>query len=141
MIMNKSLNIALLSRMNPHDIKEWSGTMYHIYHKLREKHNVEIMGSELFQQIFFFSRGNHSVVTYPEGKYFDKISRLLSERVNRMDVDVIFFGDILLVPLACKAPIVAYSDIDFEQRKQYMGAPCKEVIDICLRSEKKFLNI
>ena len=134
------MKIALLTRMNPNDINDWSGTVYHIYHTLKKRNNVEIIGSEILRQLSFFSKENHSVITYPDCKYFEKLNRLLSDRINRLDVDVVFFGDILLVPLSCNPPIVALSDLTFEQHKEYFKAPCDEVIESCLRFEKLFMD-
>ena len=134
------MNIALLTRMNPNDINVWSGTIYHIYQTLKEKHNVEIIGTEILQQIDFFSKMNHTVITFPEIKYYEKLSKLLSERINRFDFDLIFLGDVLMNPLTFNIPFVALSDINFEQRKEFFKPPCKELTETCLRLEKLFLD-
>jgi hypothetical protein len=41
------MNILFLTRSDPKDINIWSGTLYYIYHQLKQKHHVEVMGAEL----------------------------------------------------------------------------------------------
>jgi len=43
------MNILFLTRFNPRDIHIWSGTFFHIYNKLQERHNVEILGTEILE--------------------------------------------------------------------------------------------
>lgn len=38
------MNIAFVYTINPHDINQWSGILYYIYHTLSKNHNVILMG-------------------------------------------------------------------------------------------------
>ena len=55
------MNIIFLTRYNVKDIHVWSGTSYHIYNKLKERHNIEIIGPELLNQLSLFQDGNFPV--------------------------------------------------------------------------------
>jgi len=93
------MKIVFLTRFDPKSINSWSGTLYHIYHKLKEKHNVEIIGTEILRQIETFSKNNFSIKSTKKNglvvRNFEKLNRLLSERINRLNCDLMFFGDIL----------------------------------------------
>ena len=52
------MNIIFLSRRDPTDISNWSGTLFYMYHKLREKNHVKIMGCEILRQLASFTNGN-----------------------------------------------------------------------------------
>ena len=52
------MNIAFLTRCDPKDVNNWSGTFYHMYHKLKERHRVYIIGTELLKQASLYQRGN-----------------------------------------------------------------------------------
>jgi len=45
------MNFIFLTRFDPKDLNSWSGTLYNIYHKLKEKHTIEIIGTELLNQL------------------------------------------------------------------------------------------
>ena len=40
------MNVIFLTRFNLNDINCCSGTEYHVYHKLKEKHTIEILKNE-----------------------------------------------------------------------------------------------
>lgn len=111
------MNIIFLTRFDPRNINNWSGTLYYIYNKLREKHNIKIIGIEILDQLNFFkSRSYSKNVFVPKDKYIRILNRLLSERIDLLHFDLIFFGDLLFLPyLDVDLPIVYLSDITFEQ--------------------------
>jgi len=113
------MKIVFLTRFDPKSINSWSGTMYHIYHKLKEKHNVEIIGTEILGQIESFSKNNFSIKSTKKNglvvRNFEKLNRLLSERINRLNCDLAFFGDIFFVPSDINIPLVYLSDLSYEQ--------------------------
>lgn len=49
------MNVLFLSKYDPKNIYNWSGTLYHIYHKLKEKNTIEIIGTEIIEQLNLFS--------------------------------------------------------------------------------------
>lgn len=55
------MNIVSLTRFNLNDINDWSGTSYHIYNKLKEKNNIEIIGPEILKQLSLFQNGNFQI--------------------------------------------------------------------------------
>ncbi len=48
------MNILFLTRFDPENINNWSGTLYYMYNKLGEKHNLKIIGPEIVEQLTFF---------------------------------------------------------------------------------------
>jgi hypothetical protein len=50
------MNILFLTREDPENIHIWSGTLYHIYRKLKENHHVEVMGTEILNQRTSFAK-------------------------------------------------------------------------------------
>ena len=74
------MNIIFLSRFDPRNIHLWSGTAYHIYHKLLEKHRVAIVGPELIGQLSIFSSGNFPSDFF---LYSDRYVKSLGRLCNR----------------------------------------------------------
>lgn len=119
------MNIIFLSRSDPKNINIWSGTLYHIYNKLKEKHNIEIIGIEILNQLTLYTKGNLSenVFIFPD-RYVRTLNTLLSERINAKNCDLLFFGDLFFVPfLEIRVPIVYLSDITFDQLRPYYRKP------------------
>jgi hypothetical protein len=107
------MNILFLTREDPENIHTWSGTLYyiilyHIYRKLKENHYVEVIGIEILNQRTLFTKGNfHESKFVPADRYIKSQNRLLSERINAKECDLIFYGDLLFVPyLDVNFPIV-----------------------------------
>ena len=136
------MNIIFLIRGDPKDINVWSGTSYHIYHKLREKHNVEIIGTEVLKQIGFFAKDNFTLRNLSTSeRYVKNINRLLSERINATGFNVVFFGDLLFVPfLLVDIPIVYLSDTSYEQRTSHFGEPDERQYESCIQRERLTLE-
>ena len=87
------MNILFFTRYDPKDINNWSGTLYYMFHKLREKHHVEILGTELLGQLLYFSKENYLEDYFlPVDRYVKNISCILSERVNALEFDLIFLA-------------------------------------------------
>ena len=54
------MNILFLTRHDTKNINLWSGTCFHMYKKLKEKHHVLVIGTEILNQVYHFSKGNFS---------------------------------------------------------------------------------
>ncbi|MDR0540851.1 MAG: glycosyltransferase family 4 protein [Dysgonamonadaceae bacterium] len=135
------MNILFLTRFSPKDINTWSGTLFHIYHKLKEKHTVEIIGPEILNQLTLFTRGNFSTNTFiPDDRYIKRLGRLLSERINTLGCDLIFLGDIYFIPLDVNIPFVLFSDMTFEQVKLHCAKSDERNIEPCLNLERCMLG-
>ncbi len=135
------MNIIFLARDDPKDIHNWSGTLYHIYHKLIEKHHVEIIGTELFDQLFVFRNGNFPQDFFLlQDRYVKNLGRLLSERINALKFDLLFFGDLFFIPLDIDIPFVHFGDLTYEQLKVYYVKEDERDIEPCINLEKILLN-
>ena len=94
------MKILFLTRFETKDVNIWSGSLFHIYRKLSERCDLEVIGTELLNQLDYFKKGN-----FPSGgyvapdRYTKNLNSLLSERINSTDCDLVFFGDLLFVPL------------------------------------------
>jgi|SRR5690554_700935 len=118
------MNIIFLTRFEPSDINNWSGTLYFIYNKLKEKNNVKVVGPEIIKQIELFSAGNFSIETFiPTDRYVKNIGVLLSERIKSFNFDLIFFGDLLFIPEHINIPYILLSDMTYEQVKIHLELP------------------
>ena len=136
------MNLIFLTRLDPKDINEWSGTVYHMYHKLKERHHIEIMGTEILKQLEFFTKKNlpeNEVIS--ADRYIKKLNRLLSERINAMGYDLVFFGDLLFTPfLDVNIPFVFLSDITYDQLRPHYRKPDEKRDECCMNLEKKNLE-
>jgi len=135
------MNILFLTRFDPNDITNWSGTLYKIYHKLKEKHSIEIIGNEILKQVETFTRGNFSESTFiPIDRYIKNFNKVFFERINFIEFDLIFFGDLFFIPLDVNIPVVLLSDMTYEQVKIYYTKPDERNIEPCLNLEKLILE-
>ena len=134
------MNIVFLTRFDPQNRKIWSGTLFYIYNKLREKHIIEIIGSEIFGQLNLFTKDIFADETNDALNYYNKINKLLSERIKNLDFDLVFFGDLFFSLLEIDIPIIHFTDLIYEQVKIYYNKTDKRYIECCLRNEKLLLD-
>ncbi len=135
------MNILFLSRYDPTVINNWSGTLYYMYHKLKEKHHVEIIGTEILHQLTFFSNGNfHNEFFIYSNRYVKNIGLLLSERINIVKYDLVFLGDLIFSSLDICIPFVHLSDMTYEQVNIYLKKSDERNIEPCMCLEKLILN-
>lgn len=136
------MNIIFLTQFDPRNINNWSGTLYHIYNKLKDNHNIEIVGIEVIDQLSVFTRRNYSEDTFvPIDRYIRILNRLLSERIDLLHFDLIFFGDLLFVPyLDVDLPIVYLSDITYEQLRFHYREPDEKQDKSLIHLEKTLLE-
>ena len=137
-----TMNIAYLARFDPRDKKVWSGTANHIYVKLKENHRIEIIGPELISQLGLYHKDNFRAdVFVPVDRYINKLSKLLSERINNLDCDLVFNGDIFFIPSDINVPFVLHSDMTYEQVKIHYSKPIdNRNIEPCINLERILLN-
>jgi glycosyltransferase involved in cell wall biosynthesis len=118
------MNILFLTRYNPRDILAWSGTFYHMYHKLKERNHIEVFGNEIFAQLGFSAKDNFPNFFFIQAdRYVKNLGHLLSERINLLKCDLIFLGDLFFHPLDINIPFVHCSDLTYEQSKIHLRKP------------------
>ncbi|SFL05160.1 Glycosyltransferase involved in cell wall bisynthesis [Porphyromonadaceae bacterium KH3CP3RA] len=137
------MNIVFLTRFDPRNINNWSGTLYYMYNKLKERHNIEVVGPEILNQFGFFSKDNNPKdIFIPIDKYIPKLNELLSERINKLNFDLIFFGDLLFVPfLDVDVPVVYLSDMNYNQLRKHYIKTDERQDEFMFRLEKRVLEI
>ena len=131
------MKIAFLTRYDPKDMNCWSGTMYHIYHKLKERHQVEFIGADLMRQLSSYKIGNFPSKTYnPTEHYIAPLGRLLSERMNVNDYDLIILAELLFFLSDLQMPFIHFSDMTFEQFMIHHKKPDKRYIKLGIDLER-----
>ena len=113
-----------------------------MYNKLKENHNIEIVGIEVIDQLSVFTRRNYSEDTFvPIDRYIRILNRLLSERIDLLHFDLIFFGDLLFVPyLDVYFPIVYLSVLTYEQLRFHYSEPDEKQDKSLIHLEKTLLE-
>lgn len=136
------MRIVFLTRYaDPDDVNIWSGTFSYMYHTLQESHEVICMGGEILAQLRMYQSGNFQDNRFVHERYLKVLGRLLAERIDRLDYDVVFFGDNYFVPyLKCKIPIVRISDVTFQQFKDYLNYTDESKIKRTIEMERLALN-
>ena len=136
------MRILFITRLDPKNKNAWSGTLYQIYAKLKEKHSVEIAGTDIIKQLRLFSKDSFSDDTFLlVDRYISKLNALLSERINFLDFDLVFFGDIFFSTLEIDIPLIYLSDMTYEQNNiHYKKDPEKRNFEPCINLEKILLN-
>ena len=118
------MNIVFLTRHDPTNINSWSGTLYHIYHKLKENHTIEVIGTEILKQLVSFRKGNFPEdISIQNDQCFKNLGRLLSERINALEYDLVFWGDLIFIPSDINIPFFLLSDMTFEQTNIHYDKP------------------
>jgi glycosyltransferase involved in cell wall biosynthesis len=124
------MKIAFLSTLDPHNIKNWSGTLYYIFKHLETLHTIEWIENDIMLEINdFHLHHNKNRTFYPE-EYAQLFGKLLSERFDTAKYDVIIARDYYSIAyLRVNVPIIYIGDTTFDLYK------------ICLRIEDdKFLS-
>jgi len=135
------MDIIFLTRFDPNDIKNWSGIPCNIYHQLKKRHSIKIIGLDLLEQLTTFTKINFSANTFVAvDRYVKHFGRLLSERINALKCDLVFFGDLFFIPSDIKIPFVLFSDMTYEQAKIYYAKPDERNIEPCINLERLLLN-
>lgn len=118
------MKILFLSSLDPHDINNWSGTLYNIFHSLKKKHKVHWVGSEVLhnlQQHHLLQNGSQSRFI-PEKNAF-MIGKACMKIINENPIyDVIFARDYFFIAfLKTDIPIIYIGDTTFNLFKNYLG--------------------
>ena len=117
------MKIAFLSSLNPLDIHNWSGTLYHIFHSLEKDHSIDWIGEEILRsvQVQHTIQNGRQVPFIPE-RYASLLGELCSQRINENPVyDVIVARDyFFFANLKTNIPIVYIGDTTFDLFKEYL---------------------
>lgn len=118
------MKIAFLSSLNPQNIHNWSGTLYHIFHSLKRNHSVDWIGKEILRsvQVQHTVQNGRQIPFIPE-KYASLIGELSSKIINEnLIYDVIVARDYFFIAnLKTNIPIVYIGDTTFDLFKDYLG--------------------
>ena len=131
------MNICFLSSVNPFDIRSWSGTLYHMTAFFEKQNTVEWIGDNIISQHYAFRSKEEY---YPEF-YAQLYGKILSERINRSNHDVVIVRDYFLgAYLDVNRPIVYIGDTTFRLFKENLNIPSIEFENVADNLEKKMID-
>lgn len=119
------MRIAFLSSLDPENIRNWSGTLYYMYHQLQKKHQVTWVGGDLMayarkkQQ----EKSGYSLyrILIGHSAFFGKI---LSHFFLRESYDLIFCrDDFFLADLITDIPVIYIGDTTYRLFRSYDPKP------------------
>lgn len=124
------MKIAFLSSLNPADKSNWSGTLYAIYHTLKQAHDVRWIGGEVLrklQRVYEIQQGNRQKLFLE--KYSEKIGDALAKEVRNDTYDLIVARDYSFIAyLDTDLPVVYIADTTFRQLNGYFK--CTELFSL-----------
>jgi hypothetical protein len=113
--------ILYLTRLNPHDLRAWSGTNYFLFKTLKKYYNVITVGplSNRIRYLFLVKKFLYSIFNIK----FDidrpilvskDFAKQIEKKTNDINYDAIITSDTYLVSfLKTSKPIFIFTDIDF----------------------------
>lgn len=132
------MRIAFVSSLNPHDPHSWSGTLYHITRTLSKAHRLEWIGQDVVSAFYTFQSSKNGL--YPE-KYAPLFGKIISEKVNASDYDILIVRDSFLGSfLNINIPIFYVGDTTFHLFKDYLGIPFGKYEQTADRVEEKMIE-
>lgn len=118
------MKIAFLSSITPLNIQSWSGTLYHMYTHLKEKHNIEWVGGNIYKE-----RAQQHYLRYPNQRfipelYVDYWTVALEDFFKYNHFDVIIARDYFFIAeLDVNIPIIYIGDTTLDLMKEYLNLP------------------
>lgn len=118
------MRIAFLSSLDPGNIRNWSGTLYYIYHQLQKKHQVTWVGGDLMAYARKKQQGSgYSLyrILIGHSAFFGKI---LSHFFLRESYDLILCrDDFFLADLVTDIPVIYIGDTTYRLFRSYNPKP------------------
>ncbi len=135
------MEIAFLVTLNPNDIRDWSGTTFHLYQTLQKRHNVHIIGVGILEKSVQYIRSNFSTPRRIDF-YSRVLSALCNEEIDRLqNLDLVFFGDIYLNAfLDIKCPSIVYTDSLFIINNAKKNSEDKDFVKSLVSLEQGFFQ-
>lgn len=135
------MRIAYLSDYSPENINIWSGTPYHIFHALKNNHDVEWIGGGLISGAKWHHIFVDNYHSFHVENYTKEIGRLLSERINRGNFDIVITCTYhFCIELKISIPIIYFSDITFNEFEPWLKNNDPKYPDICRKTERQCLE-
>lgn len=135
------MKIVFLSALDPFNSNVWSGTLKHIQQKLSETNELIWVGGSILEQAKAFSIFNR--LKNKNLEFYTKIfGKILTERIERIDADLIFFGDINFIPyLHTLKPIVHLSDTTYHLHNKFIKVDNFQRNQTAVYLEQKTLDL
>lgn len=136
------MKIVFLSSLNPNNINNWSGTLYHIYHSLKRNNEVKWIGGEELSNVYCFHKNHtkNNANFYPE-MYAQTFGEIFSEKLRTSDYDIILARDYFYIAyLKIDIPIVYIGDSNFRLFNAYLKITDESFIQLADELEKRSLN-
>lgn len=129
------MNIVFLTHFNVHDVKEWSGTVSHMYQTLLANHNVYPLGANIGRMVHAFSAANFTNKRNLS-RYRKSLGRLYDDFISALaPIDLVFFGEPNISgALSIDLPKVYISDVTSkifreEYKKDYSQTLAEDALE------------
>lgn len=137
------MNILFLSSLNPHNINNWSGTLFYLFKSLGINNTVHWFGNNLLdvsKQFHQVQRG-YDIPFLPE-LYAEFIGNNLSISLQKNSkYDLIIARDYFFIShLRTDLPIVYINDTTFDLLKDYLGVNCNYFEKVAEAIEQKAIK-
>ena len=109
------MKIAYIAENSPMDINTWSGTTYHVYKVLSQKHTVEWIGKDITKGAYWHHRFLQKKTCFNVQIYTPEICQILSDIINAGNYDIVITSVFVMsADLDIHIPIVYLTDIIFK---------------------------
>lgn len=137
------MRILFLSSLNPKDINNWSGTLYHIFRSLENIHTVDWMGKDVLDQVKLYHQIHcgHNIPFIPE-RYAPLFGGILSKKLNDNPAyDIIIARDYFFIShIETNLPIIYIGDTTFDLFKDYLGVSRTRFEELADSIERKAIS-
>lgn len=138
------MNIAFLSSVDPTNIRNWSGTLYSMFHSLEKNHHITWIGDKVFTEIADFHHKNlppNEQVNFVPEKYASVFGKRLSDWFKHEYYDLIVCRDyFFLAYLLTDIPVIYVADTTFRLLNHYLNYTNPEYIALAEELERKAIQ-
>lgn len=116
------MKIAFLSSLDPNNINNWSGTLFHIYHSLKRNNEVDWIGGEEMSNVYFFHKNQtKDNANFCPEIYAKTFGEIFSKKFRTSKYDIIVARDYFYIAyLEIDIPIVYIGDANFRLFNTYL---------------------
>ncbi len=137
------MKVAFLSSLNPFNINSWSGTLYHIFHSLKNSNAIDWIGEDTLSYIWHYHQihNGYNVPFIPE-RYAPMFGEILTRQFNKnREYDIIIARDYYFIShIQTNIPIIYIGDTTFNLFKHYLGVTGTYFAHLAEQIEQKAIS-
>lgn len=135
------MKIAFLSSLDPTNIHNWSGTLFHIYKAILKKHEITWIGHKELMEVYQFHTANILKIPFVPEEYTLLLGKLLSDRLQNEYYDLIICRDSFLYAyLITEIPLIFIGDTTFRLFNDYLNIKNSNLISLSEKIEQAALQ-